>query len=138
MIIKQEYPPIYERAKEIFDIDDRFTIYTYGEFLYNPAGITITNDLVAHESIHMEQQKAIGGADIWWDKYFIDEDFRFSQEAEAYHAQYAYYCMIQKDRNKQAKYLWKIAQYLSGPTYKVGITHGDALKIIRDNKLSRV
>ena len=137
MIIKNEKPPIYERAKEIFEIDDEITIYTYGNIIYNPGNININDELLEHESVHERQQEEIGGPEIWWEKYFNDEEFRFKQEAEAYAAQYRYYCKYQKDRNKQAKYLFRIGEYLSSPMYMANVDSMTAIREIKSNTLSR-
>lgn len=137
MIIKNERPPIYDKAHEVFTIDDEATIYTYGDTIYNPAGTIINDELLEHESVHERQQEEIGGPEIWWDKYFKDEEFRFKQEAEAYAAQYRYYCKFQKDRNKQAKYLFRIGEYLSSPMYNANVDSMTAIREIKSNMLSK-
>jgi len=134
MTIVNEKPPIYEKAHLAFDIDDSETVYTYGDKLYNPAGLQIGQDLIEHESTHMLQQKELGenGPAIWWDKYLNDKAFREAEEIEAYGRQYAYYRTKQKDRNTCAKYLSQLAMFLSSKLYKLDISYGEALKAIRE------
>lgn len=132
MQIINKKPPIFDEAHKHFDIDDSATIYTWGDIIYNPAGIRIAQELVEHESIHSRQQEEIGGPELWWKKYFEDPVFRANQEAEAYGAQYAYYCnFCNRDRNYQTRYLYRLAQILSSDMYKVSMSHSDAIKAIK-------
>ncbi len=83
-----EKPPVYEKCHELFGAEwDRGVVITYGDTVFskNP----ISDDLIAHESVHVRQQTDMG-KDIWWDRYFVDADFRLSQEVEAYKVQIAY------------------------------------------------
>ena len=66
MRILEEYPPIIERIRETFELKGR-EIFTWGDIIYNPSGVYISDELFAHESIHEEQQ----GKEIeqWWEKY---------------------------------------------------------------------
>jgi len=134
MTIVNEKPPIYEKAHLAFEIDDSETVYTYGDKLYNPAGLHIGQDLLEHESTHMLQQRELGenGPAIWWEQYIADKVFRQEQEIEAYGRQYAYYRTKTKDRNTCAKYLSQLAMFLSSKLYKLDITYPEALKAIRE------
>lgn len=133
MKIINEKPPIFEEAHKHFEIDDSATIYTYGNAIYNPAGLNISQELIEHESTHARQQKAIGGPDIWWRNYFDDPNFRFEQEAEAYGRQHEYYCNTHADRNARARHLHLLAVILASPMYKVNVSHNYAMRAIRAN-----
>ena len=136
MKIVIEKPPkhIWDEAHTRFDIDDDWTVYTYGDGLYNPAGVPIDAALMAHESMHSEQQQAYAGsADAWWRRYFDDKVFRFEQEAEAYAAQYIAYCLIVRDGNYRTRYMVRLAADLSSPLYRIGITHSRALSEIKNH-----
>jgi len=133
MKIINEKPPIFKEAHKHFDIDDSATIYTWGDTIYNPAGIALPQELIEHEIVHAHQQEAVGGPEVWWRRYFDDPVFRVNQEAEAYRRQYAYYCTLQKDRNVRNKYLWEIASFLVSPMYKVNMSHSDAMQAIKAN-----
>jgi hypothetical protein len=138
MIIKNEKPPkIWERAHREFEIDDSETLYTYGDTIYNPAGLDLRQEFIEHESVHARQQAEIGGPDVWWGKYFTDPIFRITQEAEAYGRQHAYICTVMKDRNKRAKHLWILASYLASPLYKANMSHSDATRAIRDQAMKK-
>lgn len=120
-------PPIWEEAHKHFEIDDEFTVYTYGNKLHNPARLRLPTETIEHEKVHMIQQsKTEGGPAEWWKKYFADPEFRFLQECEAYGRQYAFYCREKKDRNARARYLWELARVLTSPMYKVEKDHSDA------------
>lgn len=131
MIIKNEKPPIYNEAHAHFEIDDSETIYTWGDTIYNPGRINVVPELIEHESVHMQQQEEIGGPEIWWRNYFENPAFRLQQEVEAYGRQHNYFCTKVKDRNRQAKHLWTLAQALSSPLYKLELGHIEAQKLIR-------
>lgn len=132
--IKNEKPPehIWKRAHALFDIDDKRTVYTYGNIIYNPAGVFLDEEIQNHESVHVRQQEQTeGGPDAWWERYFTDAAFRFAQEAQAYARQYLTYCINNKDRNDQTRYLYKIASILSGPMYAVDVSLGETTRLIK-------
>ncbi len=134
MKIINEKPPqhIWDGCHLQFDIDDRYTIYTYGDTLYNPASVVLDDYLIAHEGRHSQQQAAYeGGPDAWWLKYLSDQTFRQSQEVEAYQTQYETYCEQNGDRNKRFKYLHILATHLSSPMYKVGLNASYAMRLIK-------
>ena len=124
MQIKNEKPPIYDKAKAAFDFNEKTTIFTYDGCIYNPAGINVTLDLQAHEQVHERQQEALhlgkfvrNGASRWWKRYLKDADFRFQQELEAYQEQYRFATRNIKDRNQLNEYLTSLARQLKGPMY---------------------
>ena len=135
MKISREYPPNIETIKARFQLNSR-VCFTYGDTIYNPGGGKITDDLMVHEETHMIQQD--GQPLWWWAKYIEDDEFRLSQEVEAYANQYQYYkknrCTkpngkIRKERLD--KFLYKIAKDLSSPIYGGIITVSDAKALIR-------
>lgn len=134
MKISFEKPPIWKEANEMFELEKLGfePVFTYGDTIYNPYKINISKDLVIHESTHMEQQKHNDTvAKLWWQRYLVDPEFRVGQEAEAYGRQYAFLKTIIKDRNKQAKMLWQLANFLAGNMYGRAILHGQAMKKIK-------
>ena len=72
---------------------------------------------------------------LWWGKYLRDEKFRIDQEAKGYARQYDVICKVMRDRNKRARYMWGLANSLSGALYGNVILHSDAMKMIK--KFSR-
>lgn len=89
MIIIKDWPPNIEEIRKRFDLTDRKPVFTYGNKLYNPYGFQIPKDLMVHEETHEKQQTNVKD---WWSKYLTDNEFRLSQELEAYRNQYKYAC----------------------------------------------
>lgn len=134
MKISLQKPPCYDEANKLFKLEElgMGTIFTYGDTIYNPFHAYITDDLIRHEEVHMEQQEADPEkAKAWWERFIKDPQFRADQECEAYGAQYKFFCQKQKDRNRRARYLWDLAKAVSGPMYGNCITHSEAMKQIR-------
>lgn len=134
--IKIEKPPkhIWDKAHELFDIDDKVVIYTYGDTIYNPANTYLSQEIIEHEHTHMLQQaQTEGGPEAWWKRYFDDMGFRIAQEAQAYGRQYYIFCINNLDGNVRLRYLVKIASVLASPMYGVEMQRSDARKLIESN-----
>lgn len=127
-----EKPPIWDEAHQHFDINDKVTIYSWGEIIYNPAALTLPQHIIVHEETHGRQQWRTNGPENWWRRYFDDAQFRLEQEIEAYHQQYNYACAFDiGDRNKQVRFLHRLASDLASPLYKVPITQAEAMRCIK-------
>lgn len=117
--IKNEKPPIYENACAAFRINPKTVIFTYGDTIYNPNNLPLPDDIIAHEQVHIEQQKG-NDADAakWWTKFLQDPQFRLEQELEAYAKQYNFICK-HKTQNRQIRFnvLKRYAEILSGGLY---------------------
>ena len=127
MQIKQELPPNYEAIKKVLKITKN-TIYCYGDIVYNPSGLPIPDDLMAHEEVHSKQQGEYG-IKLWWDRYLDDKEFRLSQEVEAYKAQ-AKYTLDNYSRPRRREIKKDIITHLSSDLYGNLITKEEAKKII--------
>jgi len=130
MQIKNEKPPIWENACAAFQINPKNTIFTYGDIIYNPGGKTLSEDVIAHETVHIQQQ-SVDGPDLWWGKYLRDPEFRIQQEVRAYAAQFAFLISKYKDKNQRVRILMDLAQLLSGPLYANAISHTEAMMLIQ-------
>ena len=108
---------IYEKAQKKWGVDfDKGIIFTYGNTIYSK--IPLTPDLIVHETTHVRQHAEYkGGPKKWWDRYLEDDEFRLSQEVEAYKAQYKWFLKNEPDREKCHLALHGIALLLSGPMY---------------------
>lgn len=133
MIIKNEKPPIWDNACAAFKVNPGTTLFTYGDTLYNPAGISpLADHLLIHEEVHAVQQKHNDkDAALWWGKFLRDPQFRLEQEAEAYGKQYAFICKTVKDRNQRYKVLFDLAGILSGPLYGGCASRSEAMSMIK-------
>jgi len=83
---------------------------TFGKWIYMPKNIGITADLVAHEMVHVKQQKNWFVAIYWWMRYCVDAKFRYSQELPAYQAQYDMLKITYKDKNSQYRIKMSVAR----------------------------
>jgi len=133
MKIINERPPewIMSGCLSQFRVNVERTFWTYGDTIYNPGGINIREDIIAHEEQHERQQAAYeGGKDAWWREYLSNPRFRLEQEAEAYGIQHKWYCARFKDRNQRSKFLFVLGNQLSGPLYQVAVSPVQARTMI--------
>ena len=129
--VSKEKPPVWKAVCQAFQINPVTAIFTYGDTIYNPNGVTLSAPLIEHERIHMAQQNHNDkDAALWWGRFLREPEFRIDQEARAYARQYDVMCEKIKDRNLRARVRINLANSLSGPLYGGTITHIDALNII--------
>ena len=128
--IVKDVPPNYGAIKVRFELGGREMVFTYGDTLYIPTGFIPSPDLLTHEMVHIQQQ----GNDPagWWERYLKDDDFRTSQETEAYKEQYKYFCKKVTNRDERAKLLMVLAQDFSSSVYGKIVSYPQALALIRD------
>lgn len=84
-------PDVCKKVKERFGLKVDFSsglVFAYYPYIHVYSG-RLSDDLVAHESVHLERQAQMG-VEIWWDRYLNDEKFRFNEELLAYKAQYQF------------------------------------------------
>jgi len=111
----KEYPPNYEQIKETFPVESTDNVvFTYGDTLYNPHKLKITEDLWLHEEVHQKQQV---DPKQWWDMYCENEQFRLDQELEAYGRQYAYIKSLPIITKERRTFLDFISEILSSNLY---------------------
>ena len=117
--IAYEKPPIFDEAAKLFGVTDKDVIfYSYGDTIFSPTGKMPSDDLLIHEGMHAEQQAHDSGtAKLWWQRYFIDPEWRIEQEAEAFGAQLQWLKRRVKDRNAIARYVHQMAASLSSQMY---------------------
>lgn len=131
--MKLDYPPTYKQILKAGMKPLHGTVYTYGDTIYNPDGIELPLDLVAHEMRHMSQQgKNEKGAKKWYKEYLLDTRFRLDVEADAYHAQYKFLSTKIKDGNTLIRILHQLALQLAGSIYGKITTYGEAMQLIKD------
>lgn len=134
MNIVVDYPPNIEEIRKSFDFNEKITVFTYGDNLFNPANRTIPEHLIIHEATHQAQQTEYnGGPAAWWGEYIANPKFRLEQEVEAYSNQFNYIKDTTKDRNAHYQYLHKFAKDLSSKMYGNIVTYSDAVNLIRDS-----
>jgi hypothetical protein len=123
-------PPNIEKIRKAFKFDEKDTVFTYGDTIYNPGDFFLSPDLITHETVHsLQQGNRIEG---WWVKYIREKDFRLDQEVRAYHQQYVHICELIKDRNKQEQMLFRLAEFLSSPMYGSIVNIAKARNLIKN------
>ena len=70
MEIRNEKPPVWDSACAAFQVNPKNTVFTYGNVIYNPSGLNISEDVIAHETVHSIQQNYNDkDAALWWGRY---------------------------------------------------------------------
>ena len=127
MKYSDQKPPNWDKLVELFKVDWKNTVVTYGDTIH--AIRPVTPDLEVHEAVHMKQQMATGIAE-WWSYYYTDPQFRIAQEIPAYRAQFLFLTRNTADRNLIFKIQDKLARDLAGTQYGKCITYHDAFAMI--------
>jgi hypothetical protein len=115
MIILQR-PPNFEQIKAAFPkAEDPGVLFAYDGHIYNPSGAAIPPALIAHEEVHLREQRHVG-ANYWWEKYLTDSEFRYNEELLAHAAEFKTQ-RSGNDRNFGAALLMRTALRLVAPLY---------------------
>ena len=102
--IVTDWPPNISLIRAKLPVTER-NIFAYGGIIFNPGGIALSPELIAHEKVHFAQQRGLNrwwrrnGDEVWWRRFLEDPEFRLQQEAEAHRAEYREYCRRHPDRN---------------------------------------
>lgn len=129
MKIVNSFPPNIEAIRQRFDIQGRNIVFAYGDILYVPSGNTnIPEHLMVHEETH-EKQQSVMGVEEWWNKYLVDDQFRLSQEVEAYQNQWQY-LKYNVNRHERRRIFSMIVKDLSGPIYGNLVSREEAERLI--------
>jgi hypothetical protein len=123
-------PPNMDAIDAVFHVAKKIGVfYCWGDAIYNPSGLYIPDELVAHEEIHSGQQ-AVLTPEKWWDSYLVSDQFRFDQELPAHIAEYHDFKSRTKLKSRHVKYLNIIAERLSSPLYGNMTSFHDAIQAI--------
>lgn len=133
MRVVHEPPPkrVFQACIDKFGASwDDGVIWAYGNAIHSKYPIR-DKSLYAHEGTHLEQQQTIGVVK-WWDQYLEDPEFRFSQELEAYQAQWQWIKKNLRSREEQVVRLSRLAKDFSSPMYGNIVTYQEALTRIKN------
>lgn len=123
-------PPNFEEIAAVFPgAHGESVIFAYGDEIYNPSGQELPPELIAHELVHCERQKAMG-LKAWWDQYLVDAKFRYEEELLAHKAEYQKLREMYGRRVKKQA-LEHVASKLAAPLYGFPITKSRAIRDIR-------
>ena len=125
-MIINERPPNFEQIKVAFPrAENPGVLFAYGDRIYNPSGIVVPPALIAHEEVHLNRQRSAGptpgsttqwsGAELWWQRYLEDSEFRYHEELLAHVAEFK--ALKAGDRNASARLLMSTALRLVAPLY---------------------
>lgn len=127
--IIRDRPPNFEKILEHFPGAIRSgVIFAYAPHIYAPLA-EITDELRAHEMVHIARQEEIG-VDVWWDRYCTDPKFRFDEELLAHRVEYQWVKEHGPGRNYRRIMLKHIAERLSGPLYGRMVSLKKAMELI--------
>ncbi len=130
MKIKIENPPNINEIRKVFGgAVGKEVIFAWGDTIYNPSGMDIPPELMAHEKVHGDRQR--GDVLGWWRRYLMEPDFRFVEELIAHKVEYQYLLEC-GNRQQRRRALKTIAKRLSGPLYNRACTFKQAVKFIQE------
>lgn len=116
-MIRIERPPNWDQILVAFPkADRRGVLFAYGEDIYNPSGVVIPRPILVHEYKHCAEQFQMGVTE-WWDRYLIDDDFRYTEELVAHLEEYREQLKGVNDRNARARLSMRVAARLVAPFY---------------------
>src|SRR3990167_738913 len=129
MIIRHEFPPNFGAILKVFPkAKGKAVIFTYGDTLYVPYPIPLSQAILAHEQVHALQQEHVRPS-IWWEYYLKNPRFRLQEELAAHRAEYLAYALFNR-KIRQAQ-LNIIAAKLASPLYNSMITKNEAKRLLR-------
>lgn len=130
-IVYGEYPPIFDRIKEVFPLAGKTTIFAFGDKIYVPGADTIDPEILAHERVHCERQLKIGVLE-WWAMYLQDKNFRLNEEVLAHRVEYSFLRGLFPGREKRNAILCHVAGKLAHPLYGRMVTMKYAKELVKN------
>jgi len=127
-IINDQYPPNIEEIAAAFPLLSQQIgpVFAYGDRIYVPDGGVLPAWLLAHEIVHCMRQQEMG-VEAWWNRYFIDREFRYNEELLAHTAEYQHYISKTSASRQQKRAALKIAaKRLANPLYRTGVSTAKA------------
>ena len=124
-----ERPPLFALINEKFHIIGKPVIFAWGSIIYNPMGVIIPPELLAHEAVHGARQK--GRIEEWWKAYCAsDPRFRLAEEVLAHRVEYKHLLGICDNRQARRGYIKRVAKRLASPLYGRMVTMAQARQLI--------
>jgi hypothetical protein len=115
MKIIVDRPPMFDEIDARFHIANKSVIFAWGDTIYNPTGVEIAPQLLAHEAVHGQRQ----GSDTvgWWHQYIDSKSFRLAEEIPAHQAEYNWLLNHSLSRQARRSALKVTARRLAAPLY---------------------
>lgn len=134
--VNGEHPPNFEAILAKFPgASGPHVVFAYGDKIYNPSGLDLPHELIAHEAVHCERQLEMG-VDLWWEKYIDDPEFMYQEELLAHVAEYKeivskYNYERHAIGRVKERALEHVAKKLSAPLYNGKVSFHQAKAAIR-------
>jgi hypothetical protein len=134
-------PPLYDEIAKAFPIRGRDILFAWGDTIFNPGGVPIPPELVAHETVHCQRQLAYCPefrnlnpelqVTLWWNRYIADKNFRLTEEMPAHIVEYQTILQtIGDNRKARRKALSHVAHKMASSLYGPMISLDDAKHFI--------
>lgn len=123
-------PPNFAAIHKAFNVRGKPIIYAYGDTIYNPQRIKVSDHLIAHEGVHATRQRLMGGPEKWWERYIADPQFRLAEEVPAHAAEYAYFSQRMPHGSRLDDISYEIAHRLASPLYGSLVGIDEARRLI--------
>ena len=129
------FPPIYSEIAAVFRIHERRdVIFSFGSRIYNPYGVEIPAEIIAHEALHGARQgKGESQVLDWWKRYMEDPTFRLVEEIHAHRVEYRW-LLEHGNRRESRSALPRISAKLAGTLYGRLVTPQQARKLLLENE----
>lgn len=115
-----------------FGVRGRAIIYAWGDTIYNPLGVLVGRELVAHEALHGARQ-CLTGIEEWWRRYIASDDFRLEEEVLAHRAEYeALLAEHGADRSTRRRMMHHVVVRLTHPVYQYKLAAGEARRRLKE------
>lgn len=115
--IKNERPPNFKSILEVFSsAKNHGVIFAYAPYIYNPSGVELPPEIIAHEQVHIARQQETS-PENWWALYLTNPIFRYEEELLAHRAEYKKLCELAPSRQVRRGALKTVAKKLIAPLY---------------------
>lgn len=117
-------PPMMDEIDAAFDVRGKPVLFAWGDTIYNPAGVTVSPELMAHERVHGARQRTFPcGVEDWWRYYISSPRFRLLEEIPAHVDEFLALCAQHghkwpNKRNMRRAFAAAVAKKLTSPLYR--------------------
>lgn len=126
-------PPNLAAIDAAFNVAGKPILFAFGDKIYNPAGVDVPPELMAHEQVHGDRQG--NQVEAWWARYIADPQFRLAEELPAHVAEFKKLCELQAPRWTSQRSMRRVlatavARKLASPLYGRLISLDGAKRLI--------
>lgn len=129
-----EKPPVWDAVAAQFPVVGKAVVFSYGNKVYNPQGIRVPYEILAHEAQHGDRQE-IYGVERWWKEYLHDKLFRLEEEFDAHMVEYAHLKSWAVNRKERRGFEALVSEKLASPLYGFGLKRLTLREVMRRGTL---